>query len=64
MRNSLGNDYLFVGPDHPLHALFTGLYEGGSPPKELEEAADIDPALAHGMAGKIWRDELCLPDKK
>nr|XP_002129696.2 5'-3' exoribonuclease 2 isoform X1 [Ciona intestinalis] len=58
-RNSRGNDYLFVGVHHPLHALLKGLYEGGTPPMSYDEAADIDPGLAHGMAGKVWNDEHC-----
>jgi len=59
IRNSLGNDFLFVGKHHPLHALFKGLYEDGKPPASYEEAADIDPALTKGMAGKIWNDPKC-----
>ena len=61
MRNSLGNDYLFVGPRHPLHEFFAALYEGGSPPSDFDNAVDIDPALTRGMAGKIWRDKYCTP---
>nr|CAB3267809.1 5'-3' exoribonuclease 2 [Phallusia mammillata] len=63
IRNSLGNDFLFVGPDHPLHELFKGLYEGGSPPATYEDAADLDPSLAHGMAGKLWKDDFCSLDE-
>lgn len=63
-RNSKGDDYIFVGPRHPLHALFAGLYEGNNPPPSLEEAADINPQLAYGMAGKVWNDQKCDPDAK
>lgn len=64
MRNSLGFNYLFVSKHHPLHALFAGLYEDDSPPDSSEAAADIDPALTHGMAGRVWKDEKCKPNQK
>uniref|UniRef100_H2ZND9 5'-3' exoribonuclease n=1 Tax=Ciona savignyi TaxID=51511 RepID=H2ZND9_CIOSA len=57
-RNSRGDDYLFVGPHHPLHSL-----QLPSPPC-YAEAADIDPQLSNGMAGKIWNDSLCKADNK
>ena len=59
MRNSLGNDILFVGRHHALYSFFKGLGENNNQPLSFEEAVDIDPALTKGMAGKVWKDSLC-----
>lgn len=63
VRNRLGTDRLFVSSHHPLHALFKGLYEAGAP-ADYSTAADIDPKLTHGVAGKIWADDQCNPSEK
>lgn len=49
---------------HPLHAFFAGLYEDDGAPENSEAAAEIDPALTHGMAGRVWKDEKCKPNQK
>ncbi|CAK8690060.1 unnamed protein product [Clavelina lepadiformis] len=59
MRNSLGNDILFVGRHHALYSFFKGLGENNNQPLSFEEAVDIDPALTKGMAGKVWKDSFC-----
>jgi len=62
-RNKLGEDYLFVGPNHPLHSLFSGLYED-SAPELYADAADINPSLTRGLAGKVWRDSIAAANQR
>ncbi|XP_041419786.1 5'-3' exoribonuclease 2 isoform X1 [Xenopus laevis] len=58
-RNSLGEDHIFVGENHPLNDFIHELYK-----TNVTEPTEVPPKLCHGIQGNISLDEdPILPNK-
>jgi 5'-3' exoribonuclease 2 len=57
-RNAVGNAILYVSDAHSLYNdISLSLYSK----KRVEYQVKINPKSSNGLAGKVSRDELCIP---